>query len=340
MCFVRSHSSSHRLGWIACLSLCASILAAVPASAGNTVVDLVPVRDNTLYQDINGSLSNGAGDHCFAGVTGQPGIRRAVFAFDLTSVPVGSVVLSAEFRLTMDRTLASAGPMTLHRVTASWGEGASMFNDPFAGGGQGAPAQANDCTWLHRFFPTTLWASPGGDFDAAGLATTTVSGSGPYQWGSTSALVSLVQSWVNNPSTNFGWLLQGDEATAPTARRFWTREAASAANRPHLIVTYTALSGAELPGASALRFDVAPNPFNPSTTLRWDSPAAGRARVTVWDVRGALVARPLEGQRPAGPQSFAWQARDARGNSLPSGVYVVQLEQAGETRSRRVVLVR
>jgi hypothetical protein len=204
------------------------------------------------------------------------------------------------------------------------------------------PATANDATWIHRFFPSTQWSQPGGDFDAAVLATTPVGdASQQYQWSSTPAMVALVQSWVNTPATNFGWLLQGDEAQVPSARRFWTREAATAANRPHLVVTYDALSGAEPPSARTLRFEApAPNPFNPSTVLRWDAPTAGPARITVWDVRGTRVALPLEAARPAGAQSFAWQARDPRGNSLPSGVYVVQLEQSGESRSRRVVLVR
>jgi hypothetical protein len=343
MCFVRSLGRSRHPGGIAILGFCALVSNAIPLSAATTI-DLVPIHDNTLYEDPTGSLSNGLGDHCFAGMTGNATKRRAVFLFDLSGIPSGSIVQSANLKLTMDRAAAFSGarPMTLHNVQASWGEGASRFNDPFSGGGQGVPAQTNDATWLHRFFSSTLWSQAGGDFDAAVLATTNVADvAGVYQWSSTPGMVASVQAWLNTPSTNFGWILVGDEATTPSARRFWTREAAADANRPHLIITYDKLSATGPSAATALRFEVpSPNPFNPSTTFRWDAPVAGKARITVWDVRGSLVATPLEASRPAGPQAFAWQARDARGTSLPSGVYVVQLEQAGETRSQRVVLVR
>jgi hypothetical protein len=232
--------------------------------------------------------------------------------------------------------------MTLHRVTASWGEGTSLFSDPFFGGGIGAPATAGDATWLHRFYPSDLWTQPGGDFDPGPVASAVVPPtSGQYQWGSTAEMVSLVQSWVNAPASNFGFMLRGDETVSVTARRFFTREATTPSNRPHLLVSYEIVSATDLPRAHALRFDpAAPNPFNPSTTLRWEAPTAGFVRITVWDVRGAVVAKPFAGERPAGPQSLVWQARDARGKALPSGVYVVRLEHGDQTRSQRVVLAR
>jgi hypothetical protein len=36
-----------------------------------SVVQLTPMKDNTLYENSNGSLSNGAGDHFFAGKNGN-----------------------------------------------------------------------------------------------------------------------------------------------------------------------------------------------------------------------------------------------------------------------------
>lgn len=312
------------------------------ATAFAAAIDLVPVRDNTLYEDVLGGASNGAGVHCFAGKTFSSSLRRSVFAFDLSAIPAGSIILSAEFRLTLDRApgLSGAPAMTLHRMTSSWGEGTSVA-DPF-GGGSGAAAADGDATWLHRFYPVDLWSQPGGDYDAAVLATAVVPEThGPYQWGSTPELVFAVQSWLNTPGTNFGCMLRGDETAVPSARRFFTREAAGPDQRPHLLITYGTLSASEGPAVHALRFDPAfPNPFNPSTTLRWDAPAAGLVRITVWDVRGAVVAKPFASERPAGPQSLVWQARDARGQALPSGVYVVGLEHGGQTRSQRVVLVR
>jgi hypothetical protein len=217
-----------------------------------------------------------------------------------------------------------------------------MFSDPSFGGGLGAPSTAGDATWLHRFYPGDPWAQAGGDFDPTPVATTAVPPTpAQYEWGSTPEMVSLVQSWVNAPAGNFGWLLRGDETASVTARRFFTREATSVSNRPHLLVTYEVPSDADLPSVRALRLDPAtPNPFNPSTTLRWETATGGFVRISVWDVRGTEVAMVFAGERAPGPQSFVWQARDARGLALPSGVYVVRLEHAGQTRSQRVVLLR
>jgi hypothetical protein len=50
-------------------------------------------------------------------------------------------------------------------------------------------------------------------------------------------MVADVQSWVDNPSSNFGWLLLGNEASAPTAKSFDSRESG---NGPVLVVTFNA----------------------------------------------------------------------------------------------------
>jgi hypothetical protein len=40
-------------------------------------------------------------------------------------------------------------------------------------------------------------------------------------------MVADVQSWLNSPGSNFGWLVLGDESVAGSAKRFDTRESAS-----------------------------------------------------------------------------------------------------------------
>ena len=49
-------------------------------------------------------------------------------------------------------------------------------------------------------------------------------------------MVADVQSWLDNPATNFGWLVLGDESTSATAKRFDTRESTSS---PVLTIEYT-----------------------------------------------------------------------------------------------------
>ncbi len=62
---------------------------------------------------------------------------------------------------------------------------------------------------------------------------------GHYVWASTPAMVADVQGWLDEPATNFGWVIVGDEsATAPTAKRFDTREEAVIEYRPKLTVEF------------------------------------------------------------------------------------------------------
>ena len=205
-----------------------------------SLVTISPSKDNTLYESAAGSLSNGAGNHFFAGRTGPTSgslIRRGVIAFDIAgSIPAGSTIDSVTLSLHMSRTVSGAQNVTLHKLLADWGEGSS--NAPgFEGGG--AAASPGDATWVHRFFNTANWASVGGDFFPFFSSSASVGGIGSYTWGSTAAMVSDVQSWLDNPATNFGWLLKGNESASTTTKRFDTKENTTPANRPVLVVDFT-----------------------------------------------------------------------------------------------------
>ena len=121
--------------------------------------------------------------------------------------------------------------MELHKLLADWGEGTSIAPGEE---GDGAPATPNDATWRHRFFDTIFWSTQGGDFSATVSASQSVGAIGQYTW-SSAQMVADVQGWLNNPATNFGWLMLGDESVFLTAKRFDTRESASP---PVLAITY------------------------------------------------------------------------------------------------------
>lgn len=196
---------------------------------------VTPTKDNTLYEDASGSLSNGAGSHFFAGRPPGGAIRRGLLAFDLTGkLPVSVTIVSATLQLNMSQSNAGATAVKLHRLLANWGEGTSKAS---RGEGVGGPAAANDATWLHTFFNASTWATPGGVFVITPTATITVGTETSYRW-SSPALLADVQQWVTNPATNFGWAVLGDESASNTAKRFDTRENPTAANRPQLIIVY------------------------------------------------------------------------------------------------------
>jgi FtsP/CotA-like multicopper oxidase with cupredoxin domain len=214
------------------------ILSVIAATSSATVVTFGASKDNTLYQPASGGTtnSNGAGEHSFAGRTDDGYIRRGVMAFNISTIPPGSVITSVTLTLYMSRTRDTADNVPLHRLLANWGEAASNATQEE---GRGIQAQPGDATWYHRFYPTSLWASVGGDFVPTASATMSVNKEGFYSW-SAASLVADVQLWVNNPATNFGWLIKGDETTSKTAKRFDTREVATPSQRPMLIVDYIA----------------------------------------------------------------------------------------------------
>ena len=205
-----------------------------PAVVLPQTIVLTPAKDNTLFETADGSLSNGAGVHIFAGMTAQPMRRRALIAFDLASrIPPGSQVTRVSLKLTVSQTVTGAQPVALHALTKDWGEAASNageFQD-----GDGAQSRTGDATWLHTFFPSQRWTTRGGDFTAASDATAQPS-FGEATWEST-AMLARVQQWVDTPSSNFGWIVIGNESTPRTAKRFDSREV-TGATKPSLTVEF------------------------------------------------------------------------------------------------------
>jgi hypothetical protein len=198
---------------------------------------LTPSHDATLYQAGDGSLANGSGPHLFAGETESRLLRRALLRFDVSSkIPAGSTISSATLTLHISQTISGTEAMSIHAVTSNWGEGASNAGGSRDGGGTGAAT--NDATWLHTFFPSKRWTTVGGDFNASVEATAAAAQSGNVTWGPSSAMTARVQSWIDSPATNFGWIVIGNETALASAKRFDSREAASEATRPILTIDY------------------------------------------------------------------------------------------------------
>jgi len=241
---------SHRL--FACALGAAMVLSFAGSVMAQTTQSFVSVDDATLYEDAQGDEANGAGTYMFAGHTGGTVVpdgptafrRRALVKFNLSAIPSGSTISSATLTMYVSRVSQSAAEsITLHRMTADWGEGTS--NAPNEEG-QGAPATNNDATWVYRFYSGTPWTTPGGSGQfVSGASDTTSVGAALafYSWTS-ATMATDVSGWVNNSANNFGWMIRGNEVNNNTSKRFNTHEHGTAAQRPTLSVTFTAPTGA------------------------------------------------------------------------------------------------
>lgn len=83
-----------------------------------------------------------------------------------------------------------------------------------------------------------------------------------------------------------------------------------------------------------------PNPFNPSTTIRFQTPQAGPVQVRVYDVAGRLVRVLARGEFPAGYHTLKWDGDDGRGGKVASGVYLYSLDAPGYRDVRKMTLLK
>ena len=93
------------------------------------------------------------------------------------------------------------------------------------------------------------------------------------------------------------------------------------------------------PGAFSLEQNH-PNPFNPSTTIRYRLPAAAQVDLRVFDALGRPVRHLVEGRQEAGVYTAVWDGADDRGGQLASGVYFYRLSAGQHSQTRRLVLLR
>jgi hypothetical protein len=222
-------------------------LAVTTHAALADTASLLASKDATLQQDSAGGFSNGKGIYFFVGKTLEnPGsaLRRTVIAFDLTSIPANATITAASLSLTVSKIGPAPAPgnISLFRLLKDWNEGPSVGGG--TGGAQGPPSQTGDVTWLHTFYNTNFWTTPGGDFSSTVSATTNVPGLGTFTW-SGSGVIADVQSWVSSPGSNFGWIVIGDEVNAASAAQLRSRE--NATNPPRLNITYTVSSSTPTP---------------------------------------------------------------------------------------------
>jgi hypothetical protein len=207
----------------------------VSAVARGDTVTLTSFKDNSLIETTDGSLSNGANEAIFCGrlsTAGNGKKLRSVIAFNLSVIPPGSTITSVSLTLHLIQGVGGNQTHSLYKLLKNWGEGTS-----YGAGGLGGPSTPNDATWIHTFYNTSLWTNPGGDFVPTVSGSTTVGVFGNFTW-SSEGMKNDVQAWVNDPTTNFGWIMRGNESVIHTAKRFSSHEDVPF-NQPKLVINYT-----------------------------------------------------------------------------------------------------
>lgn len=94
-----------------------------------------------------------------------------------------------------------------------------------------------------------------------------------------------------------------------------------------------------MPGEFVL-YPAYPNPFNPSTSIRFAVPQASQVQLSVYDILGRKVTTLLDNRVESGTHMVSWNGRDDASLPVASGTYFIKLSSQDQTQARRVVLLK
>lgn len=96
----------------------------------------------------------------------------------------------------------------------------------------------------------------------------------------------------------------------------------------------------EIAGSQIRLYPAVPNPFNPSTTLRFELNRLSHVELRVFDVTGREVITLINGERPGGMNAVVWDGTSNAGTRVGTGVYFYELRAAGQRLSHKMVLLK
>lgn len=202
-------------------------------------------------------------------VSGNFTITRSFIQFDLSSIPIGSTIGSAELALYNDpgnnivltngdhSNLTASNASFISRVTGPW--------DEFT------------VTWNNQPSYTIL--------DQAVLAQSVL----PNQDYTNIDVTAMIQYMVANPSQNFGFILRLETEINYAALIFGSSDNADAMNHPKLVINYTSPVGINTIGQNVEDLSIYPNPTNGLVTITADGLHWKNTSLSLYNTLGQLV---------------------------------------------------
>jgi len=83
-----------------------------------------------------------------------------------------------------------------------------------------------------------------------------------------------------------------------------------------------------------------PNPFNPETQIRYDLPASGHVKLTIYNILGQRVKVLIDEIQDAGHKSVIWDGRDNDGREVASGIYFYKIKAESYQKTMKMVLLK
>ena len=83
-----------------------------------------------------------------------------------------------------------------------------------------------------------------------------------------------------------------------------------------------------------------PNPFNPTTNIKFYIPATENVTIKIYDILGRVVTTLLNKQADAGYHIVYWNGRDAYGKQAASGMYIYRLQANGFVQTKKMLMLK
>ena len=83
-----------------------------------------------------------------------------------------------------------------------------------------------------------------------------------------------------------------------------------------------------------------PNPFNPSTDLRYDLSVGSFVRAAVYDISGRLIKKLVSSQQTAGQKIITWSGTNDKGGAVSGGIYFCVIEAGNARQVIKMMLVK
>jgi PKD repeat protein len=87
-------------------------------------------------------------------------------------------------------------------------------------------------------------------------------------------------------------------------------------------------------------YDNYPNPFNPTTTIKFSLPANALVKLQIFNTTGKLVHTLISENKDAGLYSLDWDGKDQFGNKVGSGIYIYRMETNSFSLSKKMLLIK
>lgn len=196
-----------------------------PITIDPTIIRLqgdTQVTEDTTIRSAFPTQTGGNDNELGVGTAKDGNIVRSLLKFDLSAIPAATTIVSADLNLWFTSTNSSSPiNIDLQKVTKAWKE--------------------NEATWS-KSDASTRWTFAGGDYAGTKLSTVPSITSPPAinnaltNW---HVPISVVQTWLTDPSTNHGFLLKSSNESTKIYKKFASSEQEVPDQyKPQLVITY------------------------------------------------------------------------------------------------------